>query len=122
MTIGRSELTAWLRSNGADQCRQAADEIDYLAAASNGHFEQAMKNGASANAYRAENETLRKDAARYRWLRAEHDRHDPICHLVWKRNGDRSSGEWVNTARLDASIDLAIAAASDTQPKEPRNG
>lgn len=55
-------------------------------------------------------EGVRRDAGRYRWLRAEHERHDPICHLSWKRNGDRSSGEWVNTSRLDTTVDLAIDA------------
>ena len=64
---------------------------------------------------RAEAEALRKDAERYRWLHSEHERVDPICHLVWKLNGDRSSSEWVNTARLDVSIDLAIAATKEQQ-------
>jgi hypothetical protein len=57
----------------------------------------------------SELEELRKDAERYRWLRQEHDRVDPICHLCWKQNGDRKSSEWVNTANLDASIDAAKA-------------
>jgi hypothetical protein len=57
--------------------------------------------------------TAQADAERYRWMRAEHERHDPICHLSWKRNGDRSSGEWVNTACLDVSIDLAMQAARE---------
>jgi hypothetical protein len=55
-------------------------------------------------------EAMRKDAERYRWLRAEHDRVDPVCHLMWKRNSDRNSSEWVNTARLDDSVDAAKAA------------
>lgn len=54
---------------------------------------------------------VEEDAARYRWIRGEHQRFDPICHLSWKRNGDRNCGEWVNTANLDASVDLAIEAA-----------
>ena len=66
---------------------------------------------AERDALRAEVERLRVDAERWQWLRSEHERHDPICHLSWKRNGDRSSNEWVNTSRLDASADLAIDAA-----------
>jgi hypothetical protein len=51
---------------------------------------------------------LEKDAARYRWLRQEHERFDPICHLTWKAGGNRNSSEWVNTAVLDSSIDAAL--------------
>lgn len=64
----------------------------------------------------AEAADLRQDAERWRWLRAEHDRTDPVCHLVWKRNGDRNSSEWVNTARLDVSADQAIEALRIKQP------
>lgn len=49
-----------------------------------------------------------RDAERYRWLRAEHERVDPLCHLVWKRNGDRNGSEWVNPAEIDAAIDAAM--------------
>ncbi len=59
----------------------------------------------------AENTELRKDAERYRWLRKEHERVDPICRLSWKRNNERNSGEWVNTAQLDAAIDAAMKEA-----------
>ena len=48
-------------------------------------------------------------AAMYRWLRAEHNRHDPMCHVVWKQNRDRASSEWVNTVDLDAAIRQAMA-------------
>lgn len=53
------------------------------------------------------------DAARYRWLRDEHARVDPICHLTWKRGLQRDSAEWVNTARLDTAIDAARAAQKE---------
>lgn len=66
-------------------------------------------------ALRAEVERLRPNARRYEWLRSEHDRVDPICHLSWKRNGDRNSSEWVNTAQLDAAIDRAIESAKEQQ-------
>ena len=56
----------------------------------------------------AESAELRKDAERYRWLEKEHMRADPVCHLTWKLNYDRSSSKWVNTARLDAAIDEAM--------------
>lgn len=57
-----------------------------------------------------EAERLRKDAERYAWLRSEHERADPVCHLTWKLGGQRNGSEWVNTARLDSDIDAAIRA------------
>lgn len=62
------------------------------------------------DAARAEIEGLRKDAERYRWLRAEHERVDPVCHLTWKLGLRRDETNWVNTARLDESIDAAKGA------------
>ena len=62
---------------------------------------------------RAEVERLRVDAERYQWLRFEHQRHDPICHLSWKRNGDRSSSEWVNTTDIDTALDHARTTHKD---------
>lgn len=81
----------------------------------------ALRMGAEAEVARAhevvglreEVERLRADAERYQWLRLEHQRHDPICHLSWKRNGDRSSSEWVNTADLDTAIDHARTTHKD---------
>lgn len=55
-------------------------------------------------------ERLGKDAARYQWLRSEHERFDPVCHLSWKQNGDRRGSEWVNTTNLDRDIDAAMEA------------
>lgn len=52
-------------------------------------------------------EDVQRDAERYRWLRSEHERNDPLCHLTWKRNMDRSEWRWVNTANFDAAIDAA---------------
>jgi hypothetical protein len=61
------------------------------------------------------------DAARYRWLREEHNvLFLPVAHVIWKRNGDRLSSEWVNTGGgddLDQHIDAAIAAAP--KPGDP---
>ena len=53
------------------------------------------------------------DAERYRWLRGEHKRVDPICAVIWKRNGDRNGSEWVNTANIDAEIDAAMGASNE---------
>ena len=53
-----------------------------------------------------------QDAARYRWLRAEHVNVSPMAAVCWKRNYDRNSSEWVNTASpqsLDSGIDAAMA-------------
>lgn len=52
-------------------------------------------------------DSVLEDAERYRWLRQEHERVDPVCHLTWKRNLQRDSSEWVNTAVLDTAIDNA---------------
>ena len=69
----------------------------------------AEANPATIRAILADLERAEKDAERYRWLRAEHERHDPVCHLSWKQNSDRNGSEWVNTANLDAAIDAALA-------------
>lgn len=63
----------------------------------------------------ADLERAEKDAERYRWLRAEHERHDPVCHLSWKQNSDRDGSEWVNTANLDAAIDAALSQLKGVQ-------
>lgn len=38
-------------------------------------------------------ESVRKDAERWQKLREEHERVDPICHVIWKKNDDRNSSE-----------------------------
>ena len=53
--MGRSELCTWLRANSSGIYRpaaDAADEIEYIAAVSDGHFLQAMRNGAKVNELR----------------------------------------------------------------------
>lgn len=62
----------------------------------------------------AKHRELRKDAERYRWLRSELKRVDPLASIVWKHNDDRTSNEWANIGivdHLDAGIDAAIDAA-----------
>jgi hypothetical protein len=64
---------------------------------------------------RADNERLRKDAERYRWLRDEHDRIDPMGRCCWKVGNDRNGSEWcelVDGIDLDQMIDAAIAGDS----------
>lgn len=56
---------------------------------------------------------MAKDAQRYLWLRGEHKRVDPICAVIWKRNGDRNGSEWVNTANIDAEIDAAMGGGNE---------
>ena len=67
----------------------------------------------------AERDALRADAATLAWIRAEHDRPDPLIKCVIKAGRDRSGHEWAefidgyNFAELVASyarIDAAIAA------------
>lgn len=61
---------------------------------------------------KAENEALRKDAVRYRWLRHQpNDCSAPridICH--WVRNGDDSvnEGEGLRESEADDAIDAAM--------------
>jgi hypothetical protein len=62
-------------------------------------------------AYQAELAAARKDAARYRWLRSELDRVDPMFSVVAKAHYDRRSSDWCNFASsdvLDAAIDAAM--------------
>ena len=67
-------------------------------------------------------ETLRTKAEAFDWMRAEHDRHDPMVRCVIKRSRDRGSSEWVefidgeNFAAIvlrEASIDAERAAQGE---------
>lgn len=51
------------------------------------------------------------DAARYRWLRDEHNVDLPVGRISWKKDSVRNSGEWVNLIDgndLDKHIDAAM--------------
>ena len=51
------------------------------------------------------------DAMRYRWLRDEHAKINPLARVNWKWKMNRNSSEWVNTAScetLDDAIDAAM--------------
>ncbi len=62
-----------------------------------------------------EQNVLRRDAERYRWLRGEvQGPHTPLAQVVWKRNNIRESGDWTNLSdgqALDEAIDAALDAA-----------
>jgi hypothetical protein len=59
------------------------------------------------DALTAENAALRKDAERYRWLRASYDRAPPgVFHPAW---GQYMGGnQWKTLEQLDAAIDAAM--------------
>lgn len=88
---------------------KAAAEAELSRFGSYSNLGSAIKPGAVI-ALCDEVERLRKDAARYRWLRSEHERFDPLCHLTWKQSSNRRGSEWVNTANLDIDIDAAMEA------------
>lgn len=72
-----------------------------------------------------EQNVLRRDAERYRWLRGEvQGPHTPLAQVVWKRNNIRESGDWTNLSdgqALDEAIDAALDAALAEPPakREP---
>jgi len=57
---------------------------------------------------KAENEALRRDAERYRWMRGEHSRIDPCIKANAKYKLERQSSTWVEIHDLDAAIDAAM--------------
>lgn len=61
----------------------------------------------AANPSRGEGD--RRDAERWRWLAAEHERIDPLAAVVWKASG-RGDSNWVNTANLAREVDAAMGA------------
>lgn len=72
------------------------------------NFDEAAKRLRTQEARIAE---LTKDAERYRWLRNQHDIHDPLARVVW---WNQPTGmltftwiETVNSKNLDESIDAA---------------
>ena len=102
------EIGARLRSMGEklkayEDLDEAASDVQLLRMG----YAAARLEIESLRAARAPADSVLEDAARYRWLRQEHERVDPVCHLTWKRNLQRDSSEWVNTAVLDTAIDNA---------------
>jgi len=65
----------------------------------------------------AENERLRADAQRYRWLRGEvGGPHLPLAQVVWKLDGNRNSADWANIYDGQSLDDLIDGAALATTP------
>ena len=111
--MGQTELCQWLRANSSGINRpaaEAAETIEYLSAARDGHFQQAMKNGAKANAFRDEADELRKDAERYRWLRMQDWNTGLLAVVAEPKQAIKLGHDAPSRARLDAAIDAAMAA------------
>ena len=85
---------------------------------------------ADRDALKARVAQLEKDAARYRWLRAEHKwrktplgiggyelvRGTPLAAVSWKVYGDRNSSDWANIfneKELDSLIDAELGGSDD---------
>jgi hypothetical protein len=58
-----------------------------------------------------ENEALRKDAERYRWLR-DNSHNTPIGVYEWVERDGRQQRAWLGSNELDAAIDAAIKEQS----------
>ena len=50
----------------------------------------------------------RKDAKRYRFIRSEHERIDPVCRVVVKKLLNRHGYRWGNVDCPDETIDEAM--------------
>jgi hypothetical protein len=61
-----------------------------------------------------ETEALRRNDARYRWLRGEHSRIDPCIKANAKYKLERQSSTWVEIHDLDAIIDAAMQKGDKT--------
>ena len=73
-----------------------ATELDCLKARDKWYFEENAKLQQINSAQAAEIARLRQIEVLWAALLAEHTRADPVCQVVWKRRGDRSSSDWVN--------------------------
>jgi hypothetical protein len=61
-----------------------------------------------------DNEALRRDAERYRWLRGEHSRIDPCIKAVCKHPLQRQGHTWAEIHDLDAIFDAAMQKGDKT--------
>jgi hypothetical protein len=67
-----------------------------------------LRQHAEIERLKADNEALRRDAERYRWLRGEDSRIDPCIKANAKYKLERQSITWVEIHDLDAAIDAAM--------------
>ena len=79
------------------------DDFDYIKQSSVTAFARAIE----AKVLERLSDKLR-DGERYRWLRLEHDRIDPLGRMCWKRYDNRNGSEWCEVVDIDAAIDAAI--------------
>lgn len=54
-------------------------------------------------------EAMRKDAARYRWLRSQHWSESPLCVVVNPKDAVRLGHDCPSLDRLDEAIDDAMS-------------
>lgn len=99
------------------QVRAERERNDALARLADAHAaktkaeESELACAAELDEVRARLAECERDAARYRWLRAEHDRVDPLARCGWKYRQDRNGHQWVdlpNGGQLDHMIDAAM--------------
>lgn len=117
-------LTGWVLAEEA-LLAQAADEIERLTAERDelrrqldpmGEYASADELIAALRAEKAEDDAMKLDAQRYRWLRPRFFAADfaysdpPVCAIVFR---------WPKSAKISANLDREIDAAMDlTRPAE----
>jgi hypothetical protein len=85
---------------------------EHVIALNHQQFGEAIRKNSECDQLKAENEALRKDADRYRWLRENH-----IFAHVQVEQGDGTQ-PYVYDSELDRSIDEIMAAMSKDAPSE----
>jgi uncharacterized protein (DUF433 family) len=65
---------------------------------------------------KAENESLRKDAERYRWFRAQHWDSSAICAVVDPKTSTKLGAYCPSADLLDSAIDTAISLGMEARP------
>ena len=80
-----------------------------------GRFYMACEVDAEIDALKAENERLRKDAERYRWLREQHWNESYFAVVCFPKKSVRLGADCPSLLRLDEAIDAAMSALPDTK-------
>ena len=73
------------------------------------HYDGATQCARALSAIRLAVEAMADDAATLAWIRAEHDRFDPLVKCVIKAGRDRHGGQWaefIDGANFAAIVDL----------------